>query len=45
MSALSFLRWVSAVIGGLFLLCYAYQSLYVPVALWRKKSKKQEKQP
>lgn len=45
MSALSFLRWVSAVIGGLFLLCYAYQALYVPVALWRKKSKKHEKQP
>ena len=45
MSALHFLRWVSAVIGALFFLCYAYQALYIPVALWRKKSRKRENAP
>ena len=45
MSALHFLRWVSAVIGALFFLCYAYQALYIPVALWRKKSRKRENVP
>lgn len=36
MSALSILQNVSRVIGILFLLCYFYQLLYVPVALWRR---------
>lgn len=36
MSALEFLRIVNQVVGFLFLICYAYQLLYVPVALWRK---------
>ena len=37
MSALHFLRWVSAVIGALFFLCYAYQALSIRVALGLKK--------
>ena len=45
MSALHLLRWASAVIGTLFFLCYAYQALYIPVALWRKKSNKRENAP
>lgn len=36
MSALDFLKWVNQIIGILFLLCYGYQLLYVPVGLWRK---------
>ncbi|MBD5161049.1 MAG: glycosyltransferase family 2 protein [Oscillibacter sp.] len=36
MSALSILQNVSRTIGILFLLCYFYQLLYVPVALWRR---------
>ena len=36
MSALDFLQSVNRIIGILFLACYAYQLLYVPVALWRK---------
>ena len=33
MSALDFLQSVNRIIGILFLACYAYQLLYVPVAL------------
>lgn len=36
MSALEFLRSVNQIIGILFLVCYGYQLLYVPVALWRR---------
>ncbi len=36
MSALEFLQSVNQIIGILFLVCYAYQLLYVPVALWRR---------
>lgn len=36
MSALHFLQIVNQIIGLLFLLCYGYQLLYVPVALWRR---------
>lgn len=36
MSALDFLQSVNRIIGILFLVCYAYQLLYVPVALWRR---------
>ena len=35
MSALMVLENVNRVIGILFLTCYFYQLLYVPVALWR----------
>ena len=37
MSALTVLQTINRVIGVLFLLCYFYQFLYVPVALRRKK--------
>ena len=37
MSALTVLRTINQVIGILFLLCYSYQLLYVPVALFRRK--------
>ena len=36
MSALDFLQTINQMIGLLFLVCYAYQLLYVPVALWRR---------
>ena len=36
MSASIFLENVNRIIGLLFLLCYGYQLLYVPVALWRR---------
>ena len=36
MSALIVLQNMNRVIGILFLLCYFYQLLYVPVALWRR---------
>ena len=36
MSALIVLQHMNRIIGILFLLCYSYQLLYVPVALWRK---------
>ena len=36
MSALMVLENVNRVIGILFLTCYFYQLLYVPVALWRR---------
>ena len=36
MSALELLRLMSGVIGALFLVCYAYQLFYIPVALWRR---------
>ena len=36
MSALIVLQHMNRIIGILFLLCYFYQLLYVPVALWRK---------
>ncbi|MBD5151143.1 MAG: glycosyltransferase family 2 protein [Oscillibacter sp.] len=36
MNALDFLKWINQIIGILFLVCYGYQLLYVPVALWRK---------
>ena len=36
MSALIILRSINRIIGILFLLCYSYQLLYVPVALWRR---------
>lgn len=36
MSALHFLQHVNQIIGILFLICYSYQLLYVPVALWRR---------
>lgn len=40
MSALIVLRNINRIIGILFLLCYSYQLLYVPVALfWRKRKK------
>ena len=35
MSALDFLQHINGIIGILFLICYSYQLLYVPVALWR----------
>lgn len=41
MSALNILQFMSRVIGILFVLCYANQFLYVLVALWRKRRKKQ----
>ena len=41
MSALNILPFMSRVIGILFVLCYANQFLYVLVALWRKRRKKQ----
>ena len=36
MSALTVLQHVNQIIGILFLICYSYQLLYVPVALWRR---------
>lgn len=36
MSALLFCQNMNRIIGALFLLCYFYQLLYVPVALWRR---------
>lgn len=36
MNALFILQRINAIVGLLFLICYAYQLLYVPVALWRK---------
>ena len=36
MSALDFLQHINRIIGILFLICYSYQLLYVPVALWRR---------
>ena len=36
MSALTVLQHMNRIIGILFLLCYFYQLLYVPVALWRR---------
>lgn len=36
MSALTVLQNMNRIIGILFLLCYFYQLLYVPVALWRR---------
>ena len=36
MSALEFLQHINRIIGILFLICYSYQLLYVPVALWRR---------
>ncbi len=36
MSALTVLQHMNRIIGILFLLCYSYQLLYVPVALWRR---------
>lgn len=36
MSALVVLQNLNRIIGIMFLLCYSYQLLYVPVALWRK---------
>lgn len=40
MSALIILRSINRIIGILFLLCYSYQLLYVPVALLRRKRAK-----
>ena len=40
MSALIVLRSINRIIGILFLLCYSYQLLYVPVALLHKKRAK-----
>lgn len=37
MTALTVLQIINRTIGVLFLLCYFYQLLYVPVALRRKK--------
>lgn len=39
MSTLQVLQMMSRIVGILFALCYTYQLLYVPVALWRKKRK------
>ena len=36
MTALLFCQHMNRVIGILFMLCYFYQLLYVPVALWRR---------
>ncbi|MDE7219802.1 MAG: glycosyltransferase family 2 protein [Oscillospiraceae bacterium] len=36
MSALTVLQHINQIIGILFLICYSYQLLYVPVALWRR---------
>ena len=36
MNALFILQRINAVVGLLFLVCYSYQLLYVPVALWRR---------
>ncbi len=37
MSALVLLQRLGMIIGLLFAVCYAYQLIYIPVALWRKK--------
>lgn len=36
MNAFSILQHVNTIVGLLFLICYSYQMLYVPVALWRR---------
>ena len=36
MTTLSILQHINTIVGFLFLLCYSYQLLYVPVALWRR---------
>jgi len=36
MTALTILQRINTIVGLLFLMCYSYQLLYVPVALWRR---------
>ena len=45
MSAIILLQRLGLVIGALFALCYFYQLVYIPVALWRKKRAEEPEPP